>query len=47
MNIRKKTALIAAAATAFVAVGCTANAKQWQGGRGGWIMRSGDRDHPG
>ena len=30
MNIRKKTALIAAAATAFVAVGCTANAKQWQ-----------------
>lgn len=29
MNIRKKTALIAAAATAFVAVGCTANAKQW------------------
>lgn len=30
MNIRKKTALIAAAVTAFVAVGCTANAKQWQ-----------------
>lgn len=30
MNIRKKTAMIAAAATAFVAVavGCTANAKQ-------------------
>ena len=30
MNIRKKTALIAIAVTAFVAVGCTANAKQWQ-----------------